>query len=122
GIEGGELRERVVFAPAVFQFPPEGDGLFQALARLRLVAERELYLAGARERSGQPRLVTQVTTDRQASLVEIERRGQFAERLMNEAQVAERYRLAAPAPNALAHSQRWQNRRAPPPQVSGTNV
>jgi hypothetical protein len=106
GIDGGELRKRVVFAPAVFQFPPEGDGLFQALARLRLVAERELYLAGVRERSGHPRLVADVTADRQAALIEIERRVQFAERLMNEAQVAERYRLATPVANEPAQVQR----------------
>src|SRR5215510_2437670 len=122
GIDGGELRKRVVFAPAVFQFPPEGDGLFQALARLRLVAERELYLAGARERSGQPRLVAHVTADRQAALVEIERRVQFAERLMNEAQVAERYRLATPVANEPAQFQRLRKRLDRPPQISGIDV
>src|SRR5215475_10919838 len=122
GIDGGELRERVVFAPAVFQFPPEGDGLFQALSRLRLVAERELYLAGARECSGQPRLVAHVTTDRQALLVEVERRRQFAERLMNEAQVAESYRLTAPVASEPAQFQRLRKRPGRQPQISGFNV
>src|SRR5262245_31596944 len=122
GIDGGELRKRVVFAPAVFQFPPEGDGLFQALSRLRLVAERELYLAGARERSGQPRLVAQVTTDRQALLVEVERRPQFAERLMNEAKVAESYRFATPVANEPAQFQRFRKHLGRPPQISGFDV
>src|SRR5262249_56219763 len=91
-----------LFWRGFFQSPPERDGLFQILARLRLVAEGGMNLADAGKLSGQPRPVVERPGYRHALLVKIERRFQFAERLMNEAQVAKYYRFTPPVSGEAA--------------------